>query len=235
MVVHSRIAGIDRESAASSGEGQPVGIIEFIRIEPADPTDETLLICLLGQIRQILPSGEITGKTVVVDGRESELAIVPGDSDPVHHRVDRGDIRETGGGCCADHNEGTLKRGCVHARDVDIRSKPLTSGITETLRLKSVSEFSGSHVPGNRLLESDRRRNRELSEILEVRGLIGTVVRHRDVRLRTPDHVVGPLHHHLIGGVFAEHAGENERILETLQDLFKRYPFLFTESVGHDP
>jgi hypothetical protein len=90
------------------------------------------------------------------------------------------------------------------------------------------------HRPGDGLGEAERGRDGKLGEVGEVQRLIGAVERLGNVRLRTPDDVVGPLHHRTVGAVHADVLGEHKRVVEAFEDVLERYALFLGKRIGHD-
>jgi hypothetical protein len=84
------------------------------------------------------------------------------------------------------------------------------------------------------LEKAERSRDGELGEVGEVQRLIGAVERLGNVRLRTPDDVVGPLHHRTVGAVHADVLGEHKSVVEAFEDVLERNALFLGKRIGHD-
>ena len=130
-------------------------------------------------------------------------------------------------------NQRALGRRHVHDGDVDVGRQLLLCAVSQAALLQGVTQFSCRHRPRNRLVEADRRGNRELGPVLEVGRHVGAGVGHHDVGLRTPDDVVGALHHLLIGLIQRDVAGHHQCVLEAFEDVLECDPFFFAKTVSH--
>jgi hypothetical protein len=112
----------------------------------------------------------------------------------------------------------------------------LLGALTQTAFLQSVTQFEGGHFPWHCLAVAQSRWDGQLCHALVLAsdaGAGGAVDRLSDVGLGTPDGVVGAFHHCLICVVHSDVAGQNQRILETFEEVFKGNALFSRETIGH--
>ncbi|OBQ31997.1 MAG: hypothetical protein AN487_23220, partial [Anabaena sp. CRKS33] len=166
---------------------------------------------------------------VVVTGGQSQVAVSARYALLVHHRLDFSHVVKARRHTSAFDEQGALRGGNVHHGDVDVAGQLLLGSIAQALLLQSIAQFGGVHDPRHRSGEADSRGDGQLGVVVKVGRHVHTRVGHGDIGLRTPDDVVGPLHHRLVGGVNRDVARQNKGVLEAFQEVFKRDAFFFRE------
>jgi len=228
VVVVRGVASVDRDAGAGS-RTNAVRVVELEGVEARNLADVGAVVSGQRLAGQRLTPGEVVRHAVVVAGGQSQVTRIEVDTLLIEDGFALGDIVKPGGSREALHNERSLSGSDVQNSHVDVARQLLLGGVTQTLFLKGVTEFSRRHDPRHRLVETNRCWDSQLDVVREVARHIRARVGLGNVGLGPPDHVVGAFHHRLIRVVDRDVAGQDECVLETFEEVFKGHPFFFAE------
>ena len=234
-IVHRRITRVDRQRTTASGSSLAAKVISLVRVKAGHHANRRpakgLVRDRIAERTGILL--EIARHAVIIAGRKHQLAVLELHAGFVERRFNLRHVIEARGRSRTLDEDAAIIRRLVNHGLVDVRGKTLFSRVADPVLLQRVTHFLRSELPCGVALRADRRGHSKLRVIPEVRRGVRTAVGHSDVRLRTPDGVIRPLHHRLIGAVDRDVLAHYEGVLEALKKLVERDDFFFRKAIGH--
>ena len=196
VVVDGSVKRRDGQASAAKLCSLAVSVVHLERLKARHRANVSLLIGRvgLGVAERARQSRQVVRHAVVVTRGQRQVAVELRHAAFVHQRVGLCHIVKARGSGRALHNERTLKGGDVVDGDVDVGRELLLCASTKATFLQGIAQFGCGQHPRHRLAEAERGGNRQLRVVLEVGGHVSAGEGLHDVRLGTPDDVVGTLH-----------------------------------------
>ena len=234
-IVHRRITRVDGQRTAASRSSLAAKVISLVRVKTGHHAHRGSAKGFVGN-RIAERTGvllEIARHAVIVAGRKHQLAVLELHAGFVERRLDLRHVIEARGRSRTLDEDAAIIRRLIDHGLVDVGGKALLGAVADPVLLQRVTHFLGSELPCGVALRADRRGHSKLRVIPEVRRGVRTAVGHSDVRLRTPDGVIRPLHHRLIGAVDRDVLRHDEGVLKALKKLVERDNFFLRKAVSH--
>ena len=229
--------GVDGDACASGG-CQAVCVVHLVGVEACDHANVAALVGFVGLLVAEAASSadQVASQAVVVAAGQGHEAVIVWHALFVHDGVAQGDVIVIASGSCDWNDQRAEVSGRAHDGHVDVGGQLLLGALTQTAFLQSVTQFEGSHFPWHCLAVAQSRGDGQLSHalVLASDAVTGCAVdRLSDVGLWAPDGVVGAFHHCLVCVVDGDVTGQNQRILEAFEEVFKGNALFFRETIGH--
>ena len=223
--------GVDGLACAGSS-CQAVCVVHLVGVEACDHADVAALVCFVRLLVAEAASSadQVASQAVVVAAGQGHEAVVIWNALFVHDGVAQGDVIVIASSSCDWNNQRAEVGGRAHDGHVDVRGQLLLGALTQTAFLQRIAQLKGSHFPRHSLAVTQGGRNSQLCHALVLASDAGArraVDRLSDVRLGTPDGVVGAFHHCLICVVDVDMTRQNQRVLEAFEEVFKRNALFF--------